>query len=115
MVKEEPLTPLPLERLFTTKAVAKVLGFLSLYREYDYSKTEISHEAGADWKNMLTRVWPILEKYQLVKHTRTVGRAQLYKANVENPIMQALIKLQVEIATYDNQPLMKTELPAKSA
>ena len=114
-MKEKPLTPLPLERLFSTKAVAKVLGFLSLYREYDYSKTEISQEAGVDWKNMLTRVWPILEKYQLIKHIRTVGRAQLYKANMENPIMQALIKLQFEIATHNNQPVMKMEIPAKSA
>ena len=97
---------LPLERIFSTKSVAKVLDFLLVYRKHDYSKTDISREADVEWKNMLTRVWPILEKYKLVTATRTIGRAQLFEANMENPIMQALAKIQVEIATYDNQPLI---------
>lgn len=101
--EEESLTPLPLQRLFASKAIAKILDFLTLYRRYDYSKSDIAQEADVDWKGMLTRVWPILEHYDLVKHTRTVGRAQLYVANMDNPIMQTLVKLGVEIATYDNQ------------
>ncbi len=105
--KERGFSEEPLERLLNSRAMAKTLGFLLLYHGYDYSKTEIAREAGLDWKNLCTNIWPILEKYGLVKHTRTIGRAKMYQANMENPIMQALKKLQIEIAAYDNQKTLE--------
>ena len=110
----ESLTPLPLQRVFTSKAVAKVLDFLLTYRDFDYSKTDISRESEVEWKNMYERVWPILTKYKLIKATRTVGRAQLYVTNMDNPIMQALVKVMSEIAAYDNQPLIEQYAKQKS-
>lgn len=94
---------LPLERLFQNRSIAKTLDFLSLYHTYDYSKTDISREAGVEWKTLLNRVIPTLEKYDLIQQTRTIGRAQLYRANMENPLMKIIRQLQIEIATHDNQ------------
>src|SRR4030066_1533998 len=90
--------PTTLQKLFEDSSIAKLLDFLTLYRDFDYPKTEISKNSGVSWKT-LYRLWPILEKYNLVIKTRQIGRATLYKLNTESPIAKALNKLALEIAT----------------
>jgi len=101
--------PPVLRRLFGDSAIAKVLDFLTLYREFDYPKTEISQNSEVAWKT-LYRVWPILEKYELVKPTRRIGRAELFKLNTENPIAKALSALAHEVAKFDADKIVKEEL-----
>lgn len=91
--------PPTLQKLFEDSSVAKLLDFLTLYRDFDYPKTEISKNSGVSWKT-LYRLWPLLEKYDLVIKTRQIGRATLYKLNTESPIAQALNKLALEIAAF---------------
>ena len=99
--------PPTLQKLFEDSSIAKLLDFFTLYREFDYPKTEISKNSGVSWKT-LYRLWPILEKYQLVIKTRQIGRATLYKLNTESPIAKALNKLALEIATFHvNQELAR--------
>ena len=64
-------------------AVAKLLDFLTLYRDFDYSKVEICRNSGVAWKTLF-RIWPLMEEYGLVVETRWVGRAVMYKVNVES-------------------------------
>ena len=91
--------PTTLQKLFEDSSIAKLLDFLTLYRDFDYPKTEISKNSGVSWKT-LYRLWPILEKYNLVIKTRQIGRATLYKLNTESPIAHALNKLTLEIAAF---------------
>ena len=88
-----------LQKLFEDSSIAKLLDFLTLYKDFDYPKTEISKNSGVSWKT-LYRLWPLLEKYNLVVKTRQIGRATLYKLNTESQIAQALNKLALEIATF---------------
>ena len=91
--------PPTLQKLFEDSSIARLLDFLTLYRDFDYPKTEISRNSGVSWKT-LYRLWPLLEKYGLVIKTRQIGRATLYKLNTESPIAKALNKLALEIATF---------------
>ena len=91
--------PPTLQKLFTDSSIAKLLDFLTLYKDFDYPKTEISRNSGVSWKT-LYRLWPLLEKHNLVVKTRQIGRATLYKLNTESPIAQALNKLALEVATF---------------
>src|SRR3989304_3148405 len=91
--------PPTLQKLFEDSSIARLLDFLTLYRDFDYPKTEISKNSGVSWKT-LYRLWPILEKYNLVIKTRQIGRATLYKLNTESPIAHALNKLALEIAAF---------------
>jgi hypothetical protein len=93
------VNPPTLQKLFEDSSIAKLLDFLTLYRDFDYSKTEISKNSGVSWKT-LYRLWPLLEKYNLVIKTRQIGRATLYKLNTDSPIAQALNKLALEIAAF---------------
>jgi len=98
----------PLERLFGSNVTARVLGFLILHRDWDYTLTDISREAKVGWGSA-NRIWKILEKYQLVKETRRVGRARLYKINLENPIIEGLIKAYFSIADIDAKKALEKE------
>ena len=91
--------PPTLQKLFEDSSIAKLLDFLTLYKDFDYPKTEISRNSGVSWKT-LYRLWPLLEKYNLVVKTRQIGRATLFKLNTENPIAQALNKLALETAAF---------------
>ena len=101
--------PPTLRKLFDDSAVAKLLDFLTLYKEFDYSKIEISRNSGVAWKT-LYRVWPLLEKYNLITKTRRIGRATMFKLNTENPIAKALWELAFQIAKHETNKIVKEEL-----
>ena len=101
--------PPSLRKLFGDSAVAKVLDFLTLYQGFDYSKVEICRNSGVAWKT-LYRIWPLLEKYELVMLTRRIGRATLFTLNLENPISKALAELGFQIAKHDADKIVKEEL-----
>ena len=100
--------PPTLRKLFNDSAIAKLLDFITLYKEFDYSKVEMSRNSGVAWKT-LYRIWPILEKYNLVTETRRIGRAKMFKLNTENPIAKALWELAFQIAKHDANKIVKEE------
>jgi len=101
--------PPALRKLFKDSAVAKLLDFLTLYKDFDYSKVEISRNSGVAWKTLF-RIWPIIEEYSLVKKIRHVGRATMYKLNTESPIVKALWELAFQIDKYDAAKTVKEEV-----
>jgi len=105
-LKEE--NPPALQKLFGDSSIAKVLDYLTLFKGFDYPKTEISRNSHVAWKT-LYRIWPTIQKYGLVVRTRQIGRAELYKLNEENPIAKALNELAFQIARYDAQKIAAEE------
>jgi len=91
--------PGPLERLFGS-SMARLLDFFTLYENYEYSKTEVAECAEVSIRTVL-RALPYLEEHGIVKHTRTVGNAEMYQTNTESPIIQHLHKAAQAIADID--------------
>ncbi|MFH0972116.1 MAG: hypothetical protein V1835_06140, partial [Candidatus Micrarchaeota archaeon] len=60
--------------------------------ETDFSTVEVADEAGLTWKSVAP-IMPYLEKQGLIKKTRTIGRATMYKLNAQSPLLQELKKL----------------------
>lgn len=79
----------PLERLFNGAAPAKILDFLTVFHDYDYSKMDIAKNSGVSFRHALREIQK-LENLNLIKQTRTVGHAQMYKLNTDNPTTQLL-------------------------
>lgn len=102
--------PLALQQLFGPTAMAKLLDFLTLYHGLDYPKSEIAENSGIGWKTLHT-LWPLLEHYELVKHTRDVGRAKLYRTNTDSPIIKALHQLAYQISTHNLEKQAKKRAP----
>lgn len=69
----------------------RVLNHLLVFREFDYSMTDIAQESEVAWST-LNLLWPDLEKKGIVVHTRNVGKAKMYKLNTENKFVRDLIK-----------------------
>lgn len=85
----------------------RVLNFLLIFREFDYSLTEIAEEAGVAWSTLHT-VWPKLEQLGFVKQTREIGNAKLYKLNTENPLVQDFIRFSDKlVSNYTEEKIFK--------
>ena len=72
--------------------VIRVLDFLIEGRGLDYSLSDIAENSNIGWTT-LHRIWDKMLKFGLVKPTREIGRAKLFKLNEENPAVKELIKL----------------------
>ena len=97
-----------LKDVFKSYAVVQILDFLTLYDGYEYTKTDIIRNTGIS-RRTLYEVWPVLERFDLVKETRRVGRIALYTLNMENPIAKKLDELSKEIAIYMGRKIAEEE------
>jgi len=75
--------------------ITRVLCLLMTGREIEYSISDIADCAQVGWTT-LHYILPELEKKELIKHTRDIGRAKMYKINQENLVAQQMILF------YDN-------------
>ena len=80
-----------------TKAIGKspkikVLEFLIEGRELDYSISDIAEGAGIG-RTTLFRMWDDFVELGIVKNTRNIGNAKLYKLNLSNPFVQKMADL----------------------
>ena len=85
-----------METIFT-KAIGntpkiKVLEFLIEGRELDYSVSDIAEGAGIG-RTTLFRIWDDFVELGIVKPTRVIGNAKLYKLNLENAFVKKMAEL----------------------
>ena len=86
-----------LEWLISGNASAKLLDFFITFREYDYSETNIADSSGVS-KRTVFREIPKMESVGLIKLTRNVGRAKMFKLNPESKAAKFLEQFAFEIA-----------------
>ena len=87
----------PLESMFPV-ASSKILDFMSTYKPWDYSITDIAKNSGVTFKTAWSEVQK-LEKLGLIANTRTVGNATMYQFNAESQEAQHIDQLINAIAT----------------
>ena len=86
-----------MEETIFTKAIGntpkiKVLEFLIEGRELDYSISDIAEGAGIG-RTTLFRIWDDMISTGIIKHTRDIGNAKLYKLNIENNFVRKMVEL----------------------
>ena len=90
--------------------IIRVLDFLIEGRDLDYSLTDIAENSNIGWTT-LHRIWNNLEKNQVVKHTRMIGKAKLYRLNKENLAIKQLIRFYDTLLVQSaNEVVNKKEL-----
>lgn len=88
----------------------RILNHFLIFREFDYSLTDIAENSDVAWST-LNLLWPKLEENKIVMHTRNVGKAKMYKLNTENKIVQDLIKFADSIVwNYTESEILKEEI-----
>nr|MDO8134020.1 hypothetical protein [Candidatus Njordarchaeum guaymaensis] len=87
-----------LRTIFGDSVRARILDFLTLYRDSAYSMSEIARNSHVSWRSF-NREFSALVNLGLVKQVGTSGRAKLYRyANPENIMAQYLVKLANQVA-----------------
>ena len=88
----------------------RVLNFLLIFREFDYSLTDIAEESDVAWST-LHLLWPKLEELGMVTFTREVGNAKMYKLNTENKLVKNFITFADSLVwDYTNKNLLNEKV-----
>lgn len=99
--------------VFGDTPTVKVLDFLIDNQEFDYSLTDIAKGAEIAWST-LHQCWPELIKLGIVKKTRKIGRAELYKLNEENLLVKKLLDFDLFISQqFIEKEAEQEAVPAK--
>ncbi len=82
--------------------INRVLNFLVINEDYDYSLTDIAKHAEIGYST-LQLFWNKLEKAGIVKQTRKVGKAKMYRLNKENRAVKHFIIMYDEIVRLETE------------
>lgn len=102
MSMEEPTI---FARYFGNTPLVRILDFLIEGKDFDYSMTEIAKNANVGWTSF-SRVWKDMEKMNVVKKTRNIGKARLYKLNLEDATVQKLVRMHWEIIKAETDKIL---------
>lgn len=83
----------------------RVLDFLIVGRDMDYSMTEVAKNSGVGW-TAFSDLWPKLASKEIVVQTRKIGNAKLFKLNTKNPWVQELLKMDAIITKLETERLL---------
>ncbi|MBN1385849.1 hypothetical protein JW968_02605 [Candidatus Woesearchaeota archaeon] len=70
--------------IFGDSPILRVMDFLVVNEEFDYSMTDISSLSGVGYST-LKLFWSKLESAGIVKMTRRVGKAKMFRLDMSNP------------------------------
>lgn len=86
----------------------KILDFLIVGKDFDYPLTEIAEGAKVGW-TAFSKVWKVLKEKEIVKPTRNIGKARLYKLNIDNPLVRKIVQIHWEIMKTETDKLFEKE------
>ena len=72
---------------FGDSPILRVLDFLIVNEDFDYSMTDIAKLSGVGYST-LKLFWNKLEKKHIVKKIRVVGKAKMFKLDMTNQIVK---------------------------
>ncbi len=93
---------------FGDSPAIRVLDFLLTGAEFDYPIKQIAQEINAGWTTVENAIAQLV-KVGIVKQTRELGKAKMFKIDKENPYAKALLKLDLELAIIAAESVMKEE------
>lgn len=94
---------------FGSSPVIRVLDFLIEGRDLDYSLTDIAENANIGWTT-LHRIWDNLVRLGIVKHTRDIGKAKLFRLNMDNDAVKKLIKVYDALLVQETEKALKKKI-----
>ncbi len=97
---------------FGDSPVIRVLDFLIEGRGLDYSLSDIAENSNIGWTT-LHRIWDRLLKLEIVKPTREIGRAKLFKLNEDNAVVKDLIRVYDTLLYQENERQLSKRLKLK--
>ena len=92
---------------FGETPAVKVLDFFLNFDSFDYSKSQVAEETSVS-RITLNKIWKELIKQKIIVKTRSIGRADMYKLDKENPRVRVLQELSLKLAsTFAEEEIAK--------
>lgn len=98
----------PLEGIFRN-SIARILDFLILNQDFDYSPAEMSRITGIPTRTVQRAIAHLLGK-RLIKETRSVGNSTMFILNSESPLAAALRNYIVAAINQNVETLIQTKV-----
>lgn len=86
----------------------KILDYLLTERELDFSISDMARNAGVG-RTTLYRIWEKLLENKIIVSTRVIGKAKLYKLNMENNAIKKLIEIDDSLILEDLKKRAKSQ------
>ncbi len=99
-------------KMFGNSPILRVLDFFMVYEDFDYSMIDIAKNSGIGYST-LKLFWNDLIKYDIVKKTRKIGKAKLFKLNIQNSVVQQFRKLYWVSVKKETEKLLKQKVKIK--
>ena len=77
-------------KLLGNSPYIRVLDFLLVYRDFDYSKKEIAENANVSY-NTLNSFWHEMLNNGIIVKTRRIGKQDMFRLNQESKLVKSLI------------------------
>ena len=84
--------------IFGHNSKTRILDFLTDHPRFEYSITEITEKAEVSRPTVYKVVKTLIDKKLVIK-TRDQGNSSLYQLNIENKLVQIILKFDFEIAS----------------
>jgi len=98
-------------KTFGNTPTIRILDYLLEGRELDYSLSDIARNANVGWTT-LHKLWDNLIKSGMVNQTRMIGKAKLFKINLENQTVKHLVKVYDTLLIQNTENNLKTKVKA---
>ena len=95
--------------IFGNSPILRILDFLVVYEDFDYSMTDIANLSGIGYST-LKLFWNKLEKNNIIINTRTVGKAKMYRLNTSNPVVKKFRDFYWETTKYNIHEKFKEKI-----
>jgi hypothetical protein len=89
-----------LASIFGDAAPCRILQFLLVHRDWDYTLKEIARQTHVGYRTFY-RFMPKLIELDVIKVSRRVGAAKLYRLNLDSEIVKNLDKLAISVASKE--------------
>lgn len=91
--------------------INRVLNFLVVYDQFDYSLTDIAKNAKVSYSTLMA-FWKELEETKIVAMSRKVGKAKMFKLNKENTAVKQFIQFYWSIVKAETEQFLAPKLVA---
>jgi len=95
---------------FGDSPVNRVLDFLIVFDQFDYSMMDIAKKAGVGYSTLKELIKELLKK-GLIIQSRISGKSKMYKLNKDNPLVKKFVEFYWDITEeVVNKELKKKEM-----
>jgi AraC-like DNA-binding protein len=96
-------------KIFGDSPKIRIIDFFMDNPLFDFTKKEVIEALGMS-KRTFYKYFADIEKYGIVKVSRKIGKAKLYKINLEHPLVKMLMEYEMQLSLQSRAEQEKVKM-----